>query len=239
MTGRLRSAEARSRLAARVRPLLYRGDDVHCGCCGRHFRSFADHGHIRAVRCPRCGSLPRHRLLARWFGQHPRLLDEAGELLHFAPERCLRGLFAGRERLHYVSADLDSPLAEHHFDIQDIPFDDDRFDAILCSHVLEYVPDERRALGELRRVLRPGGWALFLVPLLGRAHTEELGPGESPHHDVRRYGLDFEQRLRDAGLEVELERPAERLSDQHVRHHGLNPDDVLFLCHEPRGAVTA
>jgi SAM-dependent methyltransferase len=238
MTARLGRAEARSRLASRVRPLLYRGDAVRCACCGREFRGFADHGRIRAVRCPRCGSLPRHRLLVRWFGDHPRLLDEASDLLHFAPERCLRGLFRGRE-LQYVSADLDSGLAEHHFDIQEIPFAADSFDAILCSHVLEYVPDEQRALRELRRVLRPGGWALFLVPLHGRERTEELGPGASPHHDVRRYGLDFERRLGDAGLEVALERPAARLPEESVRRHGLNPDDVLFLCHEPRGGLDA
>lgn len=43
-----------------------------------------------------------------------------------------------------------------------LPFEDDRFDAVACTQVLEYVPDVGRALEELKRVLRPGGRALLI-----------------------------------------------------------------------------
>lgn len=67
--------------------------------------------------------------------------------------------------LDYVSADIESPLAMVKMDIMEIPCKDDLFDVILCYHVLEHVADDRRAMGELLRVLKPGGWAILQVPI--------------------------------------------------------------------------
>ena len=112
--------------------------------------------------------------------------------------------------MEYVSADLDSPLAMANVDITDLPFDDESFDLILCSHVLEHVHDDRLAMRELRRVLKPDGWALLLVPISADVTFEDpsiVRPsdrlrlfGQADH--VRRYGPDYVDRLRHVELEI-------------------------------------
>ena len=99
-------------------------------------------------------------------------------------------------------------------DIQDLPFEPSSYDLIVCSHVLEHVPDDRRAMKELRRVLRPGGLALLQRPIDFEADSTVEDPDESDpdertrrfgHTDhVRKYGRDIEDRLRTAGFDVSV-----------------------------------
>jgi SAM-dependent methyltransferase len=111
---------------------------------------------------------------------------------------------------------------------------------ILCSHVLEHVPDDRRAMRELARVLKPDGWAFLQVPVNRRiARTIEdpqvTDPGERERRfgqsdHVRWYGLDFPVRLAEAGLEVRVEPFAERLGPEAAGRYGLVPGEDLYLC---------
>jgi SAM-dependent methyltransferase len=89
---------------------------------------------------------------------------------------------------------------------------DGSFDLILCSHVLEHVPDDGAAMAELRRVLAPGGLCLVLTPYRPEVTTYEdpgitspldrmVAFGQQDH--VRIYGNDLTDRLRGAGFEVE------------------------------------
>ncbi len=97
-------------------------------------------------------------------------------------------------------------------DAASIPFADRTFDIIFCSHVLEHLPDDRAALREFRRLLKPSGWTVLLVPMYGQETIEDplvVGAadrarvfGQSDH--VRRYGLDFADRVRAAGFDVDL-----------------------------------
>ena len=93
------------------------------------------------------------------------LLVDRLRVLHFAPERIFEEWLASQSNLYYVSTDLERERATVKADITDLPFPADSFDVILCSHVLEHVVDDRKAMRELHRVLRPGGWALVLVPI--------------------------------------------------------------------------
>lgn len=65
----------------------------------------------------------------------------------------------------YVTADLESPLADLHFDVQQIPLADGSVDVVICNHIMEHVADDRRAMRELHRVLKPGGWGIVLSPV--------------------------------------------------------------------------
>ena len=105
---------------------------------------------------------------ALWAG-----LTGGKSLLHFAPEACLEAQFRRFPGLDYHSADLYNRRAMHKIDITHIPLQDDSFDFVYCSHVLEHVPDDRQALAELQRVLRPGGQALILVPVKGEMTAED------------------------------------------------------------------
>ena len=119
------------------------------------------HGRMRCVRtvwhwsvigC--CGSICRTR---------PTFSRCRPRLLHIAPEYCFIKRFERLPRLDYVTADLESPLAKVKMDIQQIPFPDNEFDIIFCNHILEHVEDDRLAMREMFRVMRPGGWGRYAL----------------------------------------------------------------------------
>jgi SAM-dependent methyltransferase len=221
--------------------LRHRGDDVACPICGGRFDRFKDDWNRPDALCWRCGSHERHR--AQWlFLQQRRDLLQARSLLHFAPEWSLRRKLeplAAERGLRYVTADLDPTGVDRRLDLMGLDLPDDAFEAVLCSHVLEHVPDDALAMRELRRVTADGGWCLVMVPLdLTREHTYEdpaiVTPEErlrafwQPDH-VRLYAPDIADRLRAAGFEVETVRP-EDLGRDAARRARLLPSDWVFLC---------
>jgi ubiquinone/menaquinone biosynthesis C-methylase UbiE len=125
-----------------------------------------------------------------------------------------------------------------HADLTDLPFEAHSFDGVYCSHVLEHVPDDQQAMRELRRILLPGGWALFQVPIQRRTTFEDptiTSPelrrelfGQPDH--VRIYGRDFRQRLARAGFAVSVDRPQDRLNREDLEFCGLQAGEHIFLC---------
>jgi SAM-dependent methyltransferase len=125
-------------------------------------------------------------------------------------------------------------------DILDLPYPDDSFDAILCSHVLEHVEDDSRAMRELHRVLRPGGWAIVLVPLdLERSETYEDPAITAPRareraywgrDHLRLYGRDFPDRLRETGFEVTVDPWVRTLPGETRERYGLFPQEDMYVC---------
>lgn len=194
--------------AGAVLPLLHRGDARWCPCCGESFAEFVDFRHSGTVypceRCPRCGSLQRQRLLWLFLERETDLLRRPIRVLHVAPD------FASYRRLHampeidYRTADLQrSPMVPIRVDITATPFADASFDLVMCSHVLEHVPDDRGALAEMRRVLKPDGVMLLQHPIDDLDVTDEDPAvtdlaerlrrwGQADH--VRAYGRDYVQR---------------------------------------------
>ena len=169
------------------------------------------------------------------------LLVDHLRVLHFAPERIFEKWLGSQPNLEYVSTDLERARATVKADITNLPFPDDSFDVILCSHVLEHVVDDRKAMRELYRVLRPGGWALVLVPIdFSRSETFEdrtiVAPadrerlfGQADH--VRAYGRDFTTRLENAGFTVRVEDYTRELGESEARRYGLRPRRPdLHLC---------
>jgi SAM-dependent methyltransferase len=232
------------RVRRRWRLLRLRGHAVECPCCGGNFGHFMPGRDPNNPICPRCGAQARHRALWLYLGERTNLLHgEELRLLHFAPERALGRRLGATAGIHYVSADLDAPEAMEHFDITDIPHGDDSFDAILCIHVLEHVEDDRKAMRELRRILRPGGWAIVLVPLdLSRAETYEDPSITDPAarerafwqaDHLRLYGRDFPERLREAGFDVTVDEWVRTLDPAAIERHGLFPLEDMYVCTKP------
>ncbi|MFH1184747.1 MAG: methyltransferase domain-containing protein [Chloroflexota bacterium] len=158
-------------------------------------------------------------------------------MLHVAPELMLENRFRKIPHLDYLSADLSNPRAMVRMDITDIRLPEHSFDVIYGSHVLEHVPDDRRAMREFRRVLKPGGWALFIVPITAETTFEDPAAstpekrlhlfGQADH--VRRYGPDFQQRLEEAGFVVTRIDAAKLVSPPEADRLGLGTG-VLFFC---------
>jgi SAM-dependent methyltransferase len=122
-------------------------------------------------------------------------------------------------------------------DITRMPLPDSSFDIILCSHVLEHVEDDRRAMAEMYRVLRPGGSAIIQVPLQGDTTLEDPSATTADerkrlfgqHDHVRIYGLDITKRLEDAGFGVETEAATDLLPLGDLSRHGIPVAERLFV----------
>ena len=205
-----------------------------CGYSGR-FRAAGRPRRIDA-RCPRCGSAERYRLLALWLDRHGGALRSA-RVLHFAPEKGLAKLLKARVG-SYQSADVTPGRADLVRNIEAIAEADASYDCIVCSHVLEHV-DDRKALVEIHRVLKPGGVALIMLPVIeGWAKTYEnkavVTPEERTRHygqsdHVRYYGADVRDRIREAGFELD-EFTAE---GEDVLAYGLSRGEKVFIAVRP------
>lgn len=220
--------------------LRHRGNRVMCPLCGRHFDRFMDDWNRPNAICWRCGSHERHRALGLFLDERPELLAGAGSLLHFAPEWVLRRRFSRMSHLRYVTADLSAPDVDLQLDLTALELPSASFDAVVCSHVLEHIPDDRAAMAELRRVTAPGGWCLVMVPLdLGREVTYEdpsiRTPGERElafwqHDHVRLYATDIGRRLQAAGFTVECVIPANTFDAGVIDRCRLLEADYIWLC---------
>ena len=238
------------RLAGWMMPLvglLYRGNRFVCPLCGRHYRKMLPYGYVTSrenALCPHCLSLERHRLLWLYLERETTLFESLPQLLHIAPEVCLMRHLKPHYKSspeRYQTADLESPLADLHFDIQQIPLADESFDVVICNHLMEHVEDDLRAMRELHRILKKGGWGVLLSPVdLQRATTFEDDSITDPkertrifgQYDHRRlYGNDFSDRLRKAGFEVEDLDYAARLTPEERTRYAL-PEDHIYVIHK-------
>lgn len=228
--------------------LVYAGRGRVCPLCGVRRRRFLPYGYVTPredALCPRCLALERHRLLWLYLERETRLAEERPRLLHVAPEAALMRRFRrlyGDVPDRYVTADLESPLADLHFDIQHIPLADASFDAVICNHIMEHVEDDRQAMRELYRILRAGGWGIVLSPVdLSRAATFEDDTvtdrdertrlfGQYDHRRV--YGRDYALRLAEAGFEVEDRDYAAELSAAERTLYAL-PADHIYIVRKP------
>lgn len=235
------------------------GFDRKCPFCGLTFRRFVsypgaasplfEHEHVvgggpfENSECPWCGSFERERHVYLYLRDQTNVLCRPVSILHVAPERCLQKVLRRSRCIDYLSADLSSPRAELKCDLTRLPIDDDSFDVILCNHVLEHIPDDRAAMRELFRVLKPNGWAMLQVPLaVSRAETEEdlsidtdeerlLRYGQRDH--VRLYGRDYSDRLASVGFDVERHDTRSQFGDDYFRRYALIPDELIYIARKP------
>ena len=230
--------------AVPVMGVAYMGRGRECPICGSRRRRFLPYGYVRSredALCPRCLSLERHRMLWLWIERESDLMQRLPRLLHIAPEVSLmkhfRRLYRGTEG--YITADLESPLADMHFDVQDIPLADRSVDVVICNHLFEHVADDRLAMRELYRIMRHGGWGIMVVPEdRTREHTFEDDSitdaaertrlfGQYDHHRI--YGRDYDERLREAGFVVERVDYAAKLTADERSRYAVAGDDLVIV----------
>jgi len=146
---------------------LYKGNNYYCPICEKGYSRFLlGPDNIRSKsKCPGCSSLERHRLLWFYLTKELNILTSDIKLLNVSPDYAIQTQLRSLTNVDYTSVDLDSPLAMHNEDLTKLSFKDNSFDAILCYHVLEHIEDDKRAISELYRVLKPGGWAIPQSPI--------------------------------------------------------------------------
>lgn len=126
--------------------------------------------------CEGCGASDRERLYAFWIKQQiaKKAFFEGAKLIHFAPEACLSKQLRALNFFDYASADLMMRDADHKVDITNMSFADDQFDFFICSHVLEHVDNDDKAISELYRILKKGSCGILVAPIvLGLEKTLE------------------------------------------------------------------
>ena len=218
---------------------------MYCAVARESFACFVRQGGDRLT--PSNGAKLRHRLIWLYLERETDLFTRPQRMLHVAPEVCLMPRLREVPTLDYVPGDkfvagYGEQAEVTYLDLLDIDHPDGHFDFVLCNHVLEHIPDDRRAMAEIFRVLAPGGRALITVPIdenLPRTYEDptittpqqrELHFGQWDH--VRYYGLDIAKRLRGVGFDVEMNRYAESVTEEEYRHFGLCRN-ILVIAHKP------
>lgn len=229
----LKGLESRVRgLRRRASPLFWAGDAVHCPVCQRSFRGFRPAGKRQVRRdnaiCPYCTARERDRL-AYLLLCGPKAPPAGSPILHIAPEACLQPRLRELAAGDYVSADLVRTDVDQRFDVMAIPHAEASFFGIYCSHVLQDVPDDIRAMAELFRILKPGGWAILNVPVTAEKSVDHPHrPGHLRHsldrrpaEHLRTYGHDFEQRMGSVGFQMHVIRPGDMVAADDQARFGI------------------
>ena len=228
-----------------LRGLWYRGNKHQCPCCETQVRRFLSGGvTLRSnAQCPRCGSLERHRLLWLFLKYKTVFFNRQLCVLDVAPSYFMQQKFRHYTNLDYLSTGLDDPWVMTHMDIMALPLPDNHFDCIICYHVLEHIIDDRQAMKELFRVLKPNGWAILQSPVdMTRETTLEDSRITTPEgrrnlfgqdDHLRVYGRDYIKRLKEAGFSVTPDTFVQELSDKMIDKLGLMKEEVLFICTKP------
>ncbi len=231
------------RLSYIVRPIIaffLEGSTYTDPIDGKHFRSFLPYGygHQRNnVLSPSTLSLERHRLLWLYLKNETDFFSSKKKVLHFAPEQCFLKRFKQLKHLEYTTTDLESPIADVKADICNLPFEDNSYDVILCNHVLEHIPDDTKAMQELYRVMKSGGYGIFQIPQdLSRAETfedhtitdrKERAKIFGQYDHVRVYGRDYFDKLRSVGFKVVEVDYTAKLSEEEIERYCLAKGELI------------
>lgn len=233
-----------SYLVSPVLASFYGGNTFEDPIDGRTYKKLLPYGYKGRQRenalAPATLSLERHRLLWLYLKRDSDFFTAPHKMLHVAPEQCFYGRFRQMKNLDYLTADIDSPLADVKMDIHDIQYPDDSFDVILCNHVLEHVDDDQQCMRELRRVLKPGGLAIMQVPFDRKiAKTDEDPSITDPEERIRRfgqydhvriYGPDYKDRLENAGFTVTVVDYQSQMPAEEYKRYALMPGEKLYVC---------
>ncbi|MGB3006848.1 MAG: methyltransferase domain-containing protein [Chitinophagaceae bacterium] len=232
-----------------LRALKYAGNVVYCPCCKGNFSKFLEVGPKREpMLCPRCRSNDRDRFFWLYLEAHPGFLRPGIKVLHISPETIYYNLFKKIPGVQYIAGDKfvlqfgsTYPPDTIYLDITDMSqFPDNTFDFLFCSHVLEYIKEDQKALAELFRVLKKGGKAIISVPIrFGHYETIEdpsitdpqeqaLLYGDTGH--LRYYGEDYKEKVKNAGFMPEFIPVADFISPELIKKCVIKPKDAVHIC---------
>ena len=214
---------------------------------GNSFRKFLPYGYSKQRKnalSPSTLSLERHRLMWLFLRNETSFFTSNKKLktLHIAPEQCFLKIFKNQKNLDYITSDLESPIADVKADICNLPFQDNSFDVIFCNHVLEHIPNDTKAMQELFRVLKKGGFGIFQIPQdISREKTFEDASitdkiertkifGQYDH--VRVYGRDYFNKLRSVGFAVDEIDYTKKMAAKELERFCLMKNEILPVCYK-------
>ena len=212
---------------------FYRGNRFRCNVCNKGIRSFIEMKNGDKL-CPRCGSLSRNR--RTWEMIAPDIISKELTVLDFSPSRTLYRVMKSNLKGNYYSSDLSGDfISDYQFDITKIDTEDNRFDLVICYHILEHVIDDLQAMRELHRVTKKGGLCLIQTPFKEGEVYEDLNItseqerlihfGQIDH--VRIYSVEsLRNRLTECGFLVEVK----EFSELENNKFGFHTQEVILIC---------
>lgn len=231
-----------------ARPIIawwLKGDNFTDPIDGKSFRKFLPYGYgiqRENALSPSTLSLERHRLLWLYLQNDSNFFSSEKKLkvLHIAPEQCFLDIFRKQKNIDYVTSDLESPIADVKADICNLPFEENSFDVIFCNHVLEHIPNDTKAMQELHRVMKNGGFGIFQIPQdLNRETTFEDDSITDPkeraeifgqYDHVRVYGRDYFKKLRSIGFKVDEIDFTKKIAPEKLERFALMKGEILPVC---------
>ncbi len=227
----------------RIIAIFLKGNRFEDPITGKKYRKMLPYGRIESrpnALAPHSLSLERHRLIWLYLKEKTDFFTTNKRVLHIAPEYCFLKPFKNLNNLDYVTGDLISPWADVRMDVQNIPFPENSFDVVICNHVLEHVDNDRKAMGELFRVMKFGGYGIFQVPIDNSVqetiedktiNTPALREKHYKQRDhYRLYGRDYPERLRKIGFMVIEDHYVKSLHPNLVERYSLPKDEILYIC---------
>ena len=223
--------------------LIYRGKKYTDPINQKSYRDFLNYGHVKtrkSVLSPGTLSLERHRLLWLFLNRETDFFKKKSKVLHIAPEIAFIKKISSIKNIDYYSCDFNSPLAKIKADICNLPFENKYFDWVLCNHVLEHIKDDKSAIKEIFRVLKPGGKAIMQVPLnknLKKTVEDDTITKKEDrirvfgqHDHLRVYGLDYFKKLQAVGFYVDKIKYGSKLSRDEITRYRVAKDEYIPLC---------
>lgn len=244
-----------------VRYLSKSPEDHYCIGCNRHWKSFkplsavlyrslknagwkyeledAETLNFKNYTCYGCGINDRDRLYLIYLEKNLNK-NEKYNVVEFAPSPALALFFKKYPNLHHRTSDLFMKNVDDKMDLQDlILYEDEKFDIFICSHILEHVADDNKAIRELYRITKKGGYGIAMVPIIdGLEKTHEDPTIEDPNLRMKYFGQDdhvrlysksdFVKRLENAGFKVKT-LGAEYFGTEVFNKNGIALKSVLYI----------
>lgn len=242
----------------------YKGNKYYCSFCNNTFskmlpggfdfpvikeKQIIGGGYRENNICPRCFSTDRDRLINLFLKEKTSFFTQNLKLLHIAPEGCLKAEISKHNNIEYSQGDkYEKGYKDYYYDrkvkqmdITYLPFTDNEFDVIICNHVLEHIKEDKKAMSELYRVLKPGGWAILQVPIsklleetfevdTNSPEEREQLFGQFDH--VRIYGKDYSKRLEEIGFSVKVHNPLRDNWNVNIERLAINPAEDIYIANK-------
>ena len=238
--------------------ILNYGNRFYCNCCDSKIRNFKSGGDENPVfdenkvigagyhendYCPVCKSSYRTRIVKLYL-DYIDIFSKSIRVLHLAPEAQIAFIFSKESNIEYIPGDIDPERYSYYtksmrVDLTSMQFNSNFFDLLICNHVMEHIPDDKQAMKEIYRVLKPGGSAILQVPVSYKIKStiedftitsKEERLKKFGHKDhVRIYGPDYFNRLKDAGFRIEIFNPADISSSREISRLALDKDERVFI----------